>query len=164
MEVLVMRGLPGSGKSTWIDKHLRDNKYCIDVCSADAFWIDHEGEYLFDIKKLGEAHALCLKRFITIITYPTDFDYIVVDNTNIQVWEMASYIQIAVAYGFKVRIIDLCDVKKEVAMERGIHGVPEHTVLGMARALKQQRLPYAWTKMIHQGQKLREFEDSLLRT
>ena len=48
----LVRGLPGSGKSTfanWIW-----NEYA--VCEADKFFYDKEGNYNFDAIKLREAH------------------------------------------------------------------------------------------------------------
>ena len=54
----IMRGLPGSGKST-IASRIQEQLPQVQVCSADHHFIDEEGEYRFDLSKLGAAHAAC---------------------------------------------------------------------------------------------------------
>jgi adenylate kinase family enzyme len=51
----LVRGLPGSGKSTFAN--FIWNEYAI--CEADKFFYDSEGHYLFDASKLREAHKWC---------------------------------------------------------------------------------------------------------
>ena len=63
----LVRGLPGSGKSTfanWIW-----NEYAI--CEADKFFYDKEGNYNFDATKLSQAHKWCRAVSYTHLTLPT---------------------------------------------------------------------------------------------
>ena len=60
MKVIIPRGGSGAGKSTWIE---RTHPEAL-IFSADAFFINEEGVYGFDVTKLGEAHAWCFKSFI----------------------------------------------------------------------------------------------------
>ena len=80
----LVRGLPGSGKSTfanWIW-----NEYAI--CEADKFFVDNEGNYNFDATKLREAHEWCRNAVETRMkdnqANPQFYPEIVVSNTFTQ--------------------------------------------------------------------------------
>lgn len=115
MQAIIMRGLPGAGKSTW----LKNNHPNILTCSADHFF-EKEGQYHFDGSKLGEAHAQCLRQFIVACQAGTP---VAVDNTNRTLAECAKYYDIATAYGYDVLVVDML-VEPEVAAARNVHGVP----------------------------------------
>lgn len=55
----------------------------------------------------------------------------VVDNTNVSVWEYAQYVNIAQAMDYDVRIVEF-DTPVEVSIERNIHGVPIEVIRQMA--------------------------------
>ena len=55
-ELFLLRGLPGSGKSTFAN--FVWNEYAI--CEADKFFYDKEGNYNFDATKIKQAHELSL--------------------------------------------------------------------------------------------------------
>ena len=98
-EVIIMRGLPGSGKSTYVKENFDDAV----VCSADTFFLDREDNYVFVPHKISEAHQDCWGHFIRSL-----FDKeerIVVDNTNMCKWEYANYIRLAEEMGYRVQII-----------------------------------------------------------
>jgi predicted kinase len=98
----LVRGLPGSGKSTFANTIT--NKFSI--CEADKFFYDKEGNYNFDGSKLREAHKWCREQVeirmkdnqINEQFYP----HIVVSNTFTQQWEMDIYFGLANQYGYKV--------------------------------------------------------------
>ena len=100
--LFLVRGLPGSGKSTFAT-HIW-NEYA--VCEADKFFYDKEGNYNFDPSKLKDAHAWCKNEVETRMKdhqinqqyYPE----IAVSNTFTQEWEMKDYYELAEKYGYKV--------------------------------------------------------------
>jgi hypothetical protein len=53
--VIVCRGLPGAGKSTYVAT-LSPGAV---VCSADSYFVGPDGAYRFDPAKLGQAHEAC---------------------------------------------------------------------------------------------------------
>ena len=121
--VIIMRGISGSGKSTYIYNH-HPGAY---VCSADQFF-ERDGVYQFDSRKLGEAHRWCYNKFLTALS---DWrDPIVIDNTNTQLFEFYGYAQLAWAHGYNVEVVRM-DTPVEVAAARNLHGVPPASVKAM---------------------------------
>ena len=123
-----MRGCSGSGKSTWI----RNNYPDATVVSADHI--------------LGEAHNQCLRKFVGLCEQ-NDYGVIIVDNTNIQVYEITPYYRIAEAFGWEVEIVCLM-VHPDIAFKRNIHNVPEEIIHKMARNLLEVKLPPWWKERV----------------
>ena len=149
MKVIIMRGLPGSGKSTWIKKTFTDPGKVVIVCSADDFHLDKDGNYNFDPALAGEAHNCCLRKFlITLereIEGPTKgaIEAVIVDNTNTTLAELAPYVRLAEALGFKYTIVQTeCSI--QTAVERNIHGVPVGTMFTMRKNLWREIPPSYW--------------------
>lgn len=143
-EVIIMRGPPGSGKSTHIRKNYRDAT----VVSADHFFEKVErfqrdpsmdggpvGErtvYNFEPTKIPEAHQSCLSRFISAIY--EDASRIVVDNTNILPWQYETYKILAKEHGYQVVIVEFRPKTVEdirACIERNVHRVPAEVVTRM---------------------------------
>lgn len=123
--VFIMRGLPGSGKSTAARKIF--DRYGGFIASADNYWIVG-GKYCFDKNKVPANHHWCLRQFVKEIREGTGA--IVVDNTNTSLGEFQHYVKIAQAYGYKVAIITFeCTLAD--SMKRNTHDVPEQTIKGM---------------------------------
>ena len=143
MEVIIMRGIPGSGKSTWANnsKNRSQNQLEVAVVSADNhFMVD--GVYKFDPSKLRDAHNGCLKLFLFLLK-SGDVKKLIVDNTNLTAAEIAPYYRIAEIYDADVRIVTVhCDFREAVA--RGTHGVPISKMWQMHQTLLSERLPPYW--------------------
>lgn len=89
--LFIIRGLPGSGKST-IVKAIT-NTYCSSmVCSADDYFLQ-DGKYNFDAAHLSEAHAACQNKAKDSCN--RGMNVVVVDNTNVRRWEMKFYLELA---------------------------------------------------------------------
>lgn len=142
MKVIILRGIPGSGKST-----IADNIANAVICSADNYFMDRQGNYNFDPKQLGEAHKACMRDFLRYLNYsPREdetLDHIIVDNTNVELWEISPYVAICQALNVEYEITTIeCDPK--VAAKRNIHGVPERTINRMADRIDHITIPRHW--------------------
>jgi len=146
-QVVILSGLPGSGKSTYTAKLKSlalSNRQDYVVCSADHFFEDEEGNYNFDPSKIGEAHGACYRKFIEAVqTTRTYGALIVVDNTNLSSWEISPYMAGANAYSFDVKVVKVrCD--PELAFKRQTHGVPRKSFDNMVRNQERMWLPPFW--------------------
>lgn len=150
-EVIIVSGIPGAGKSSWIRKNT--NPFLTEVFSADNYFIDKFGVYCFDSSKLSSAHSLCLRtyteRLIHLAEAPSGACSLtmVVDNTNTSSWEIAPYYSLAVAYGAPVKIL-LFQADPTKAHRRNIHGVEKDKVEKMAERVSNLKLPSFWNTQI----------------
>ena len=148
MKIYILRGVSGSGKSTWAKKQVE--KYDAVVISADHHFMVN-GEYKFDPKKLPEAHAACLRWFTELCQDSSVHGYkrppsiLVVDNTNTSIAEFAPYVQVGIAYGHDVQIITLV-ADPSIAYHRNVHGVPLKTCNEQQERLTQNDhlIPHWW--------------------
>jgi predicted kinase len=142
MNVHIMRGVSGSGTSTYVKEHWPRAT----VVSADAYFINAEGVYVFDPAKLGDAHAWCLRDFVYSCRKGLA-EHLVVDNTNVSVWEVAPYYSLALAYGHPVEVIRVGAIGSlREYTKRNVHDVPYETVRKQYENMG--RLPDHWCERL----------------
>ena len=139
MVITIMRGIPGSRKSTWVKENLPKAV----VVSADSYFMV-DGRYQYDASKIAQAHAHCLRGFAMMVAGPPQSlpHDLVVDNTNITVAELAPYVALGKAWGHEVRIVQMKCLSAE--MQPNDHGVPFYIVQSMSTALATEKLPSWW--------------------
>jgi predicted kinase len=93
-ELILLRGLPGSGKST-VAKLFGGEHY-----EADMFFLDSNNNYVFHVSKLKSAHAWC--QDLVYLAMMRNEERIVVSNTFTQEWEMDAYYKLAETHGYRV--------------------------------------------------------------
>lgn len=120
MQLILVRGLPGSGKSTHARVIANEIFRCARI-EADMYFTKN-GEYVFDTKKLGDAHKWCLDTTSELLS---DGISVVVSNTFTTKKELKPYFDIAKELGIKPHVI-LCQ-----GNYKNIHNVPEETIKKM---------------------------------
>lgn len=144
-KVKILRGISGSGKSTFATSIPNAA-----ICSADDYFTAGN-VYAFDAKKLPEAHAQCLRRFLWLVQNAEIDHTIVVDNTNTTVEEIAPYYALAEAYWRDVEVITI-DTPPAFAHPRNVHNVDRDAVVRQHARLWKTELPKRWKHRIVQGE------------
>ena len=135
----IIRGLPGTGKSM-LAETLRDTLHPTWARAGAIFSTDDlfmvDGEYQFDPTKLGEYHAKNLENASHFMYghHTAEKAICVIDNTNTQHWEYASYVDAAKKNGFMVQVITVEWNIDHIPLyaKRNSHGVPEEAIYRMA--------------------------------
>jgi len=117
--LILVRGLPGSGKTTFAE--LIAAPMGAQVYSADDFFMV-EDKYCFDPNNLGKAHAYCQDR--VLLGMLTNEATLIVANTFTIEKEMQPYFDMAANHGYKV----FCIVVENRHGNPSIHAVPQETV------------------------------------
>jgi len=102
-DLILLRGLPGCGKSTLGNVILTTPQQTPSVISADDFFMDEKGNYNFDSSKLREAHNHCQLRCAERMRL--QLSKIVVANTFTQDWEMVPYFEMAERYRYRIHTV-----------------------------------------------------------
>ena len=114
-QLILLRGLPGSGKSTFANLlggiHVEADQYFM-----------QDGEYKFDASKLKQAHNWCKLRVEH--SMEDGADKITVSNTFTQEWEMDAYFELAEKYGYQTS----CLIVENRHDSKNIHGCPDDKI------------------------------------
>lgn len=117
-KLILIRGLPGSGKSTRAKQLLADG--AVDAhFEADQFFTDSDGNYNFDQKKLHLAHSICFSQMQSAMALGLD---VVVSNTFTTYKEIVEYFRFAELVNARVDIITMTE------NYGSIHNVPEEAM------------------------------------
>lgn len=151
--VIIMRALPGSGKSTFAKQlatRVKSEGGTAVICSADDYFYElGGGTYQFDPSKIGDAHKQCFKKFIDAIQNKTDL--IIVDNTNLSTWEFSPYKTYAEAMDYTVEIKQVKTNPAE-SYKRQTHGVPQRAYEFMNDRFNNEWVPPWWDKKEYESQ------------
>lgn len=136
MILILMRGWPGSGKSTAAQKIKNFFKllnYNVKIFSTDDYFINEKtGEYEFNSAFLKRAHQW--NQYRTKKAMEKHTDVIIIDNTNLKLWEMKPYLEMAIEYGYSVYEY-VCSGNYQ-----NIHGVPKEKIEQMKNSLEKSNL------------------------
>ena len=120
--LIILRGLPGSGKTSFA-KYMFSNN----VFEADQYFYDSQGNYNFDATKLPDAHKNCQRRVEELMQMSETTQYgqeIVVSNTATTERELQPYLDLAKLYGYKVVSL----IVENRHGNASVHNVPTETI------------------------------------
>jgi predicted kinase len=114
--IVIVRGVPGSGKTTFAELIGRA------ICTADDYFTDSYGSYNWTSDNVGKAHSWCQRkceRFLKKSITP-----VIVANTSTTERELRPYYDLARRYGYKVFSV----IVENRHNGENTHGVPEATL------------------------------------
>ena len=119
-KLILIRGLPGSGKSTFA-KELMKKDEISNHYEADMFFMKNK-KYEFDVTQIGNAHSWCqTKTMEKLLKNET----VIVSNTFTQLWELQPYFNMGTM--LDVEVVVYC----MKSLYPNIHEVPELIIEGM---------------------------------
>lgn len=94
--LLLLRGIPGAGKTTLANQIAKSNN--APIFSIDSYFTNERGEYKFDFTKNHLAYKECESK--TKDALEKTIPFVIVDNTFTLEWEMKPYEDLAKHYGY----------------------------------------------------------------
>lgn len=98
MELIIVRGLPGSGKSK-IAKEYEKKGYVL--VEANHYFIKN-GKFEYEPRKINDAHNWCRRRVYELMNEGKN---VVVANTFLKFWEFQNYLDYVRELGYGLEII-----------------------------------------------------------
>ncbi|KGL85262.1 NEDD4-binding protein 2-like 2 [Tinamus guttatus] len=135
--LLILRGLPGSGKST-LSRLLLSQDCDGIILSTDDYFHQQDG-YTYNATHLGDAHDWNQKRAKQAMEEGKSL--IIIDNTNTQAWEMKPYVETALEKGYRVEFREpdtWWKFNPEELEKRNKHGVSREKIAQMLERYEYQ--------------------------
>lgn len=135
--LVIMRGVPGSGKSYLAKQIVAKTigtsfvNYKTHICSTDDYFMVN-GVYIYEKQRLSEAHEWNQNRVRAALEQ--GLSPVIVDNTNVEIWEMEPYLREGVKNGYFIEIMEPNTPwakKFNQLLKRNDHNVPAATIRRM---------------------------------
>ena len=126
--LVLLRGLPGSGKSSLAHLLSEQGKY--PVFCIDDYFLDKNGVYLFDYAQNHLAYKQC--ETLTEEALKNGLEKVFVANTFTLEWEIIPYFKMAAQYHYHVYVVTV----EKHHENTNIHGVSQEQIEKMAAKYK----------------------------
>ena len=126
--LILLRGLPGSGKTTLAKLLSENGKY--PVFSVDDFFTNEKGEYNFAFDKNHLAYKQCEEN--TRKAMEQGQSKIFLDNTFTIEWELEPYFKLAAQFNYLIHVITV----ENRHGGKNVHGVDDEQLQKMAQKYK----------------------------
>ena len=130
-EVVILRGVPGSGKDNFVYKNQldRQSKYFVNINSDKEFY-NNKNKYVFRREDINKHKESCLRNFIFSLKVGVPTIYI--NETNEKTWMYENYVILAKLFNYKVSIVEMICRDRDVSYYfniRSKHNVPmKHSI------------------------------------
>jgi len=125
-DLIILRGIPGCGKTTVADM-LSEGVFNYPVCCADDFFTDENGVYNWYPGGIKKAHEMSQNKCKEAME--SGVERVIVANTNTTEKEMKPYYDMAKQYGYRVFSM----IVENRLNTTNVHGVPEETIEKMRK-------------------------------
>jgi predicted kinase len=125
--LIILKGVSGSGKSTFANLIA----YPCCVCTADDYFTDKDGNYNFEVNKMGLAHKACQSKFDDALKDDI-ITNIVIANTNTKPADYKYYVDKAEKAGLRITYV----VLENRNGTKDVHNVPEETLQRQEKTLR----------------------------
>ncbi len=145
-KVIINRAISGSGKSTfsnYLVNAANEVGLSTSICNTDSYFIDKDGNYVFDASKLGYYHTLNYRKFCQDID--NGLDIIIVDNTNLKDRDFKQYTSYPKSKGYVVIEVVFLPDTAEVHYNRNLHALPMEAINRMLGAFSSMKIPSGHT-------------------
>ncbi|XP_022114200.2 uncharacterized protein LOC110992620 isoform X2 [Pieris rapae] len=142
--LLLMRGPPGCGKTHLAHEILQMTVACTQIKDLNTHLLSTDdyfmlrGVYRFDKYKLQDAHLWNQCRAFRAMT--GGISPIIIDNTNIEPWEMEPYVRAGVCNGYFIHVVypkTRWARNPYQLFKRNSHNVPVHTIKRMVDNMRE---------------------------
>ena len=117
-ELALIRGIPGSGKSTFAKEAFQS----YDHFEADMWFTNQNGDYCWNPHQIPWAHQWCQNMARRSMFFRNN---VVVSNTFVKIWSLNKYFELAKEFGYNVTVYRMAKEYKSV------HNIPEETLVKM---------------------------------
>ncbi len=120
----IMRGLPGSGKSSFAEKIVAKSPDA-KIVSTDHYF-SKNGVYQFKPAELASAHKIT--QTIAETYFGNNHPIVLIDNCNVTYEHMRPYIELALKNGYDIRLVEPPTKWKydlKTCTDKTLHGVPQ---------------------------------------
>ena len=128
-KLILVRGIPGSGKST-VAKRIKESNPDISHYEADTYFVDDKGCYNFNPSLIKLAHNWCQNETKKDIESGKS---VIVSNTFSQIWEMQNYFDLGLKYNCDIQVYEMSHEPVLQGKQKNIHEVPDNTILKMIK-------------------------------
>ncbi len=102
-KLIILRGLPGSGKTELATELIKKNKGRGYVFSTNDYFIE-DGKFKYDPKKVKDAHLWTVSRAVEAMGKGREL--VIINNTNVRKWEAKPYVLAGINNGYSVKFIE----------------------------------------------------------
>ena len=141
MHLILMRGVPSSGKSTLaqniLAEHMKTTGNSGVILSTDQQFM-RNGVYCFELQRLGEAHSK--NQQLAAEAMKQKVGLVIIDNTNLSEKERKPYIDFAKQFGYTYSVQDVTTSwarNAEECAKRNTHNVPVQVIERMLQKLER---------------------------